>query len=220
VNVSGNTKTKGNQPQSGQKTAPAKRPAEDISGDVQSKKPRSDTQSGQMVGTTGGENKQLQTRPNDQRIRLGGGDFGSWGLIPSLGDFDPFGMFPLSSRFGFDDDWFDRQTTALANLRTPTMDFYENDKTYDLSVDLPGLTKDNVKVNLEGRVLTVSAEQKQEENRPGRYQRQYGTFTRQLVLPDNAIPDKINARMEHGQLKIAIPKQEGTDRDRRAISVE
>jgi len=183
---------------------------------------RSDTNTTSRAMTTSGD-QQLQSQPSDdRRIRIGGGNFGNWGLIPSLHDMDPFGMWslsPFSSFFGGGDDWFERQSTALSQMRQPTMDFDETDKTYDLTVDLPGLTKDNVKINLEGRVLTVSTEYKEEEKQKGRYRRQYGTFSRSLVLPDDAIGEKINAKMEHGQLKVCIPKQE-VDRRQRAITVE
>jgi len=166
------------------------------------------------------DNKQLQSQDtSNQQIRLGEGDFGSFGLLPVLSDVNPFGLFqsPLQSLMSFNDPLFDR---ASVMARVPTMDFDETDKDYQLTVDLPGLKRDDVKVDVSGRVVSISAEQRKEERKRGSYRRSYGTFTRSLVLPDDAIADKVGAKMEHGQLKVIIPKQEKQEPRTRAINVE
>lgn len=78
-----------------------------------------------------------------------------------------------------------------------------------VKADLPGLTKDDVKVELTDDALTISGERKEEkeEKHEGFYrtERHYGRFFRQIPLPEGAKTDKANAVFTNGVLEVKIP---------------
>ena len=87
-----------------------------------------------------------------------------------------------------------------------------------VKADLPGLTKDNVKVELSEEVLTISGERKEQKEEKEkdfyRSERNYGRFCRQIPLPEGAKTDKANATFTNGVLEVKIPvaKLESTAR--------
>lgn len=105
----------------------------------------------------------------------------------------------------------------------PAMDLQEDDDCYVLHADLPGLAEEDVKVELEDDVLTISGERRSErkETREGyqRVERASGRFSRALTLPEGVDPDKIEARIDKGVLEVRIPKPEQRKPRRVAIAV-
>ena len=95
---------------------------------------------------------------------------------------------------------------------TPRVDVVENDKEYLIDVELPGLKKDEVKVSVQDRVLSISGERKSEKEEKGkkyhRVERTYGAFMRSFTLPTDASGEKLNADFKDGILKVHIPKEE------------
>jgi HSP20 family protein len=94
----------------------------------------------------------------------------------------------------------------------PAMDLVEEGEEYVLRADLPGLSDEDVNVELEQNVLTVSGERtsEQEEQRDGyrRIERASGSFSRSLTLPEGIDPDGVKANFEHGVLEVRVPKPE------------
>ncbi|WP_372789812.1 Hsp20/alpha crystallin family protein [Paraconexibacter sp.] len=94
----------------------------------------------------------------------------------------------------------------------PAMDLVENGDHYLLTADLPGLSSDDVAIEVEDHVLTVSGERTHAtENREGRYlrvERASGSFRRSLTLPEGIDADGIGAAFDNGVLQITIPKPE------------
>jgi HSP20 family protein len=92
----------------------------------------------------------------------------------------------------------------------PAMDLVETDSHYVLRADLPGLTKDDVKIELDENVLTVSGERKTDEERSEggfhRIERAYGSFSRSLTLPAGVDAEQIDANYADGVLEVRIPK--------------
>jgi HSP20 family protein len=92
----------------------------------------------------------------------------------------------------------------------PAMDLVEEGDRYVLRADLPGVSEQDVKVELDDNVLTVSGERRSqhEDRREGYYrvERASGSFSRSLVLPDGVDPQGIHARFEHGVLEVTVPK--------------
>ena len=90
------------------------------------------------------------------------------------------------------------------------MDLLEADDHYRLRVDLPGVERDNVSINAEGRRLTIRgerAEEKQEKNESMlRTERMHGRFYRAVTLPTEVNPDKAKAQFENGVLIVDLPK--------------
>ena len=91
---------------------------------------------------------------------------------------------------------------------TPTTDVTENEKAYFVSVDLPGVKKENINVEVHEGILKISGERKSSTEREGYSERRYGKFERSLSLPKDVDADKIEAHFENGVLELAIPKKE------------
>jgi HSP20 family protein len=98
-----------------------------------------------------------------------------------------------------------------STLFAPT-DVSEDTNSLQISMELPGVDSEDVKLSLENNVLTIRGEKRQqsEENneRVHRYERAYGSFERTFVLPNTVDPEKIEARFENGVLFVTIPKAE------------
>ncbi|KAK7372445.1 hypothetical protein VNO80_05823 [Phaseolus coccineus] len=125
----------------------------------------------------------------------------------SLDIFDPWGGFPFSSPHT---PSFGGEGNAIANTR---VDWKETAEAHVFSVDLPGLKKEEVKVEVEeGRVLQISGERSREkeekDDRWHRVERSSGKFVRRFRLPENAKMDEIKAGMENGVLTVTVPKEE------------
>jgi HSP20 family protein len=93
---------------------------------------------------------------------------------------------------------------------TPAMDLNERDDTFILRADLPGVSEEDVSVELDDRVLTVSGERKaateSEHDGVHRIERAYGRFSRSLTLPEGVDADTIEASFDRGVLEVRIPK--------------
>jgi HSP20 family protein len=105
----------------------------------------------------------------------------------------------------------------------PAMDLVESDEEFVLRADLPGLSEQDVNVELDNNVLTISGERKSEheEHREGYYrvERASGTFSRSLTLPEGVNPEGIKAGFDRGVLEVRIPKPEERKPRKVAISV-
>lgn len=101
---------------------------------------------------------------------------------------------------------------SYGTFLAPSVDILEQDHAYIVEAELPGLTKDDVKISIEGNVLTIRGEKKQEATNEGRYyhrsERTYGSFTRSFTLPSSVKIDKIEANYKNGILTINLPKAE------------
>ena len=103
------------------------------------------------------------------------------------------------------------------------LDVAGNDKEYEVSIDLPGLSQNDVHIDLNGNVLTVRG-QKEEINETKdkhyyRVERSVGAFQRTLSLPEDANARDISASMKDGVLAIRIPRQATHEEDVRRISI-
>jgi HSP20 family protein len=109
---------------------------------------------------------------------------------------------------------FDTPTVAAAPARrfAPATDLIESDSHYILRADLPGLSEDDVNVELDGNVLTVSGERRSsnEDRKAGYYrvERTYGSFRRSVRLPEGVDGSAITATFDKGVLEITVPKPE------------
>jgi HSP20 family protein len=94
----------------------------------------------------------------------------------------------------------------------PAMDLVEHEDDYVLRADLPGLSADDVSIELADGVLTVSGERRSEETerKAGyvRIERASGSFRRSVTLPDGTDPEAVEATFEDGVLEVRIPKPE------------
>ncbi|HTG25111.1 MAG TPA: Hsp20/alpha crystallin family protein [Reyranella sp.] len=90
----------------------------------------------------------------------------------------------------------------------PSVEVKENGKSYNVSVELPGLDEKDVKVLVEDDMLTISGEKKLErtDDKTQYSERSYGSFTRAFTLPADADRNTISARFAKGVLTLEIPK--------------
>ncbi|WP_210486530.1 Hsp20/alpha crystallin family protein [Rufibacter aurantiacus] len=95
---------------------------------------------------------------------------------------------------------------------TPAVDLWETEKTYEVELALPGVTKENINVEFEEGVLRVSGERTfKKENQDQKYHRVenlYGKFRRSFQLPEHIDAAAIDAQFENGVLHISVPKVE------------
>lgn len=107
-------------------------------------------------------------------------------------------------------------------LWAPRTDVSETEDRYVLRMDMPGLTKKDIKIELRDDVLTVSGERKTEHEEKKenfhRVERSYGRFFRSFTLPQAGDTAKVKARMKEGVLTIEVPKREESKPRRIEIS--
>ena len=94
----------------------------------------------------------------------------------------------------------------------PAVDVRESEDAYTFEVDVPGLTKEDIHVEAEGNTVTIGGERKQEEKTSSgairRTERRYGRFERSFELGDVFNAEKIEAHLEHGVLRVTLPKRD------------
>jgi HSP20 family protein len=94
----------------------------------------------------------------------------------------------------------------------PACEIAESGEHYLMSVDLPGMKKEDIKIEMSDNMLTVSGERKREsgdkENKWQRYEKSYGFFKRSFNLPSSVDASKVEARYENGVLELYLPKAE------------
>ena len=104
------------------------------------------------------------------------------------------------------------QETLTAAEWLPSVDITEDEKEYLVKAELPGLKKEDIKVNVEDGVLTITGErkfEKEEKNKKyHRIERSYGNFTRTFTLPEAVKADKVAAEFKDGVLHVRLPKDE------------
>jgi HSP20 family protein len=101
----------------------------------------------------------------------------------------------------------------LAKVRfVPSIDLVEGENEFTVTVDLPGLKPEEVKVELKGDSLWITGERKEEKEEKGktyhRIERSYGEFRRVLPLPSAVKEGAIEAKFTDGMLKVTLPKAE------------
>lgn len=93
----------------------------------------------------------------------------------------------------------------------PAVDIYETDDAIEVKAELPGVKPEDVHIDVENNVLTISGERKleHEEKREGyhRMESSYGSFSRSFALPESCDPDKVDAELDEGILRVRIAKK-------------
>jgi HSP20 family protein len=93
---------------------------------------------------------------------------------------------------------------------SPAMDLVEADDHFVLKADVPGMSEDDVRIEIRDNALTVSGERKAEHERSERgwhrVERSFGRFSRTLTLPEGIDPDAVTASFARGVLSVRIPK--------------
>jgi len=134
------------------------------------------------------------------------------------------------------EDFFDRYSRSLAfpfsrsselfanGGWAPRVDVSENDNAFVIKAEIPGVSKDDVKVTLDNGVLTLQGERRQEREDKGwrfhRMERSYGHFMRSFSLPSNVDESHLKASFHNGLLEVDIPKLEQASSQALQVPVE
>ena len=109
-------------------------------------------------------------------------------------------------------DRFEQHSLPEAIGWYPAVDVTESPEEYTFIAELPGLKKEEVTISWDHDVLTIKGEKTREvkkadeEKKFHLYERSYGSFLRTFTLPEKVVAEKIAAEMEHGVLKVHVPK--------------
>ncbi|MBU6157404.1 MAG: Hsp20/alpha crystallin family protein [Bacteroidetes bacterium] len=107
-------------------------------------------------------------------------------------------------------EWFDMGWERVTTI--PAVNVTEKSDAYEIALAAPGLKKDDFKVNVEGNLITISAEKStSKEEKDRKYTRKeynYTSFSRTFTLPENIKAEKIEAHYENGELLLLLPKLE------------
>ncbi len=139
-----------------------------------------------------------------------------WNPFREMTRFDPFfDLAPLWNEWRF-------PTMELEPAPTIKMDVAEDDKGYTVKADIPGVTKDDIAVSVDGNMVSVSAEVKREkEEKEGekvlRSERYYGSVARTFTLPTDVDMSNASANYEGGVLTMTLPKAAGTKSTKLAV---
>ncbi len=122
-------------------------------------------------------------------------------------DFVPTTFSGLIDKF-FNDSM---QRSGLSTF-VPKVNVLESDKAFELQVEVPGMNKEDFKIEINDNYLTVSGERKfsseKNEKNVHSIETSFGSFTRSFALPENVDTDKINAKYNNGILELTVPKDE------------
>lgn len=133
--------------------------------------------------------------------------------LPAWSDFDRFfeSAWPAVSRFGSVlDSWFDRRAGEVI----PALNWHEDEGNFHIQIELPGVKKDAIELELENAVLSVRAER---VHRQGDSEERV-TLTRSVSVPEGVRTDKIKASYSDGILTVTLPKEE--ERKPRKIAIK
>ena len=123
----------------------------------------------------------------------------------------------------FDGFWGD-MANRNGGMFMPPVDMVENDDNFVISVELPGLGKDDIKMTMQNNVLTINGNKKHEfeskEDTVHRVERSYGSFCRSINLPSTVDSTAINASYDSGVLKVTLPKIEEAKPKEIAIEIK
>jgi HSP20 family protein len=121
-------------------------------------------------------------------------------------------------------DWFDWSPSQRRRSWQPAVDVKETDKAYILEADLPGISEKDIEVRVEGDILTLTSQKKEErkEEQEGylRRERYLRGFQRSFRLPEDVDIDKISAKFEKGVLTLTMPRTIKKRERGRKIEVE
>ncbi|CAI9767747.1 unnamed protein product [Fraxinus pennsylvanica] len=138
-------------------------------------------------------------------------------------DISPFGLLdPVSPmrtmRQMLDtmDRLFDDALSINGEIRTP-WDIKEDEHEIKMRFDMPGISKEDLKVSVEDDILVIRGEHKKEEKDDDWSRRNYSSYDTRLELPDNCVKDQVKAELKNGVLYVYIPKAKA---ERKVIDVE
>jgi HSP20 family protein len=109
-------------------------------------------------------------------------------------------------------EWFDNGGFTGRTMNVPAVNITEHKDEYMVSLAVPGMKKDDFKIDVDGNMLTISSEKvESKEEKDKKFTRKeynYASFSRTFTLPEEINKEKIEAMYEDGVLKISLPRKE------------
>lgn len=110
-----------------------------------------------------------------------------------------------------------------SSVKMPMVDIRDDGTHYLIEADLPGMTKEDVEMEVSDDTLLLKARKERAEEEKGegyiRRERGISSYHRRIALPEDADPDCISARINNGVLTVTVPKREGVS-GRRKVEIE
>jgi len=139
----------------------------------------------------------------------------------------------LNLKFGFDDfmddffkipNTFDYDFFSKEDFTIPSMNLSETKDGYKVSVELPGINKENIDVSLRDNVLSIDAEKSEKDVDKGenfyRQECSYGSYHRSIRMPNNIKSDSMEAKYKNGVLVISVKKDETLSSSSKKITIK
>ncbi|XP_059630729.1 18.1 kDa class I heat shock protein-like [Cornus florida] len=143
----------------------------------------------------------------------------------SLEVWDPFQGWPFDNNSRSISDLFSSNfPSETASFAHANIDWKETPTAHVFKADVPGLKREEVKVEVEDdKILHISGERNREQEEKGdtwhRVERSSGRFMRRFRLPENAKVDQVKAAMENGVLTVTVPKVEAKKTDVKSVEI-
>ncbi len=122
------------------------------------------------------------------------------------------------SLINWDEDFLNRGTIS------PNMDLSENDKEYNVSLELPGINEKDIDINVDNGILSIQGEKSHSEDEKDKdyyvLERSYGKFYRSFTLPNNVDENNVSAKLKDGVLKISLPKTSTKDSSTKKVEIK
>ncbi len=113
-------------------------------------------------------------------------------------------------------EWFQPNDFMARTLSVPAVNVVEHKDEYLVTLAVPGMKREDFKVDIDGNLLTISSEKEEtKEDKDEKFSRKeynYSSFCRSFTLPETIMRDKIDAKYEEGILKLILPKREEAKR--------
>lgn len=127
--------------------------------------------------------------------------------LRDIARFDPFrGIDDIFREMRMMPSWANRETEALIPI-----DMQENDQTYTIKAEIPGVKKEDIKIDVNGNQISITAEVRREEDQKSgnmvRSERFYGQQYRSFSLPQDVDDEKAEAKYQDGILQLTLPKK-------------
>jgi len=109
-------------------------------------------------------------------------------------------------------EWFDAGGLWGREMNIPAVNITEHKDEYQVALAVPGMKKDDFKIDVDGNMLTISSEKEEnKEEKDKKFTRKeynYSSFSRSFTIPDEINKEKIDAKYEDGVLRISLPRKE------------
>lgn len=136
--------------------------------------------------------------------------------IAPLRSVNPFALFDEFEK-GF---WPKNLHHFQADEMFPKLEIWEENDIFFASVDIPGVEKDSINIDISDDIISVSGERKEEKKSEGYSEKYYGSFKRSFRVPSSYNLEKVEAHFENGVLSLAVPKLEENEKVAKKIEIK